>query len=763
MVLWDDPRVLAFLAFTSTMLSAFVEVTYTYAYSLFEYFRGTWPLSLVYGPPLQPPSSSTKRVVHEAIRHLKQGGSEDDVRVDVVLELLDLVPRQEDVLAVVDDENGFDILQHAVMYGGKDVVQRLLRMGCCCNRYHCSPPHHLAAYLGRTHILKLLLDHGANASSKKGMCFPEPHKPVGCKMSYFGFTQQQVYLCHSHSLTPIQCAIQQGRIDCVRMLTDTLRSCQDKRAPPFSPLTHLQYACKEGAADCIRYFVTQFPECINQYGPDGDTPLLTAVPWGEECVKILVDNGADVHLLSRGIGETALHRLYRMNIDGLFSIYDTTRYLLTTGIEQDINSLTDLGETPLHMLVSHVSYAGGNYVDPSRHHLTRSELQGDYQSQVVLAIRALLEFNADPLMVNGPGLQPLSRMLHIALKACHRDDACPCVRTSQPDMFIVEYCNDYCTLAEAMNILLEHGAPPNFKCSVGHTPLILLMQCFLHDDVRSLASQAQAAVGAVETLILGGANVNFTDNGQNTAATLIAMVCRRCLTDPTIRGDAGLMAQFADFTDNLLRLLLSHGLDPNHTTARSSPFLRGGSGNALIEFVRLAELATTSRDFSLVLRWMRTLLQWGADPDIEPYQSEPIICHSQSSIFLKKQGTQPVSHYLHDARERQTTPASGSEDVGHGIQALLELFYNSMDHKALYDCLHAARGISRLHLHESLAVGMTPKDNFLSMLHCMAETPRSLKQIARVAVYKALDRQVAAKVDELPIPWAVKQYLLEFS
>jgi hypothetical protein len=50
--------------------------------------------------------------------------------------------------------------------------------------------------------------------------------------------------------------------------------------------------------------------------------------------QILVDSGADVHLLSKGIGETALHRLYRMNIDGLFTIYDTTRYLLTTGIEQ---------------------------------------------------------------------------------------------------------------------------------------------------------------------------------------------------------------------------------------------------------------------------------------------------------------------------------------------------------------------------------------------------------------------------------------------
>lgn len=761
MVLWDNPRLQAAFSLFVTMLSGFVNVTYTYAYSLYEYFRGTWPLSLIYGPALQPPSPSTIRIVREAICHLKTQSVGDER--DTVLQLLDSVPRQEDVVAVVDSESGFDILQHAVLAGRKDVVVRLLRMGCRPDRYHCSPPHHLAAFLGQTSLLKLMLDHGASPSARKGMCFPDPHRPIGRRTSYFGFTQHQVYACHNHSLTPIQCAIQHGGTESVKMLTQILCESQDKRSPTFCPLVHLQYACKEGAAECIRYFVTQFPECINHYGPDGDTPLLTAVPWGEECVKILVDNGADVHLLSRGIGETALHRLYRMNIDGLFSIYDTTRYLLTTGIEQDINSLTDLGETPLHMLVSHVSYAGGNYVDPSRHHLTRAELQRDYQSQVALAIHALLAFNADPLMVNGPGLQPLSRMLHIALKACHCDDPCPCVRTSQPDMFIVEYRNDYSTLRQAMEILLEHGAPPDFKCSVGHTPLILLIQCFLFDDVFNLGSQTQHALEAVRTLIHGGADVNFTDSGQNTAATLLAMVCRRCLTDTTILNDVALQGTFADFTDDLLQLLLSHGLDPNHTTSRSSPFLRGGSGNALIEFVRLAELATTCTDFSLVQRWIRTLLRWGADPDLEPYQSEPIICHSQSSIFLKKQGTQPISHYLHDACERQNSAAAVSLDVCEGLQALLELFYNSMDHKVLYDCLHAARGISRLHLQEALAVGAVPKDDFLSTLHQMSETPRSLKQIARVAVYKAMYRRVAEGVEELPIPWAVKQYLLEFS
>lgn len=46
-----------------------------------------------------------------------------------------------------------------------------------------------------------------------------------------------------------------------------------------------------------------------------------------------------------------------------------------------VNAYTHLGETPLHMLVSHVSYTGGNYVDPQRQ-ISRAQLQEGYQSQV---------------------------------------------------------------------------------------------------------------------------------------------------------------------------------------------------------------------------------------------------------------------------------------------------------------------------------------------------------------------------------------------
>jgi hypothetical protein len=95
----------------------------------------------------------------------------------------------------------------------------------------------------------------------------------------------------------MECAIAGHKLRCVRILTDFIMEKQKDHPSPsssppfnsshtFSPLTHLQYACREGASECLQYFVERFPDSINAYGPDGDTPLLTAVPWGEECVKV---------------------------------------------------------------------------------------------------------------------------------------------------------------------------------------------------------------------------------------------------------------------------------------------------------------------------------------------------------------------------------------------------------------------------------------------------------------------------------------------
>lgn len=88
---------------------------------------------------------------------------------------------------------------------------------------------------------------------------------------------------------------------------------------------------------------------------------------------------------------------------------------------------------------------------------------------------------------------------------------------------------------------------------------------------------------------------------------------------------------------------------------------------------------------------------------------------------------------------------------------VLMLFYNSMGHRALYQCLNAATYMSRF----DPECDRMPSSVFIQVIKKLAFRPRSLKQIARVAIYRALDRQLSVGVPQLPLPNQLKSYLLD--
>ena len=232
-------------------------------------------------------------------------------------------------------------------------------------------------------------------------------------------------------------------------------------------------------------------------------------------------------------------------------------------------------------------------------------------------------------------------------------------------------------------------------------------------------------------------------------SSIVAKFAARYFTIPLSDDSEILREQFSELVCEVLKAHFMHGLNPNVLTSAKSQFLKGGTGNAMIEFVHLSKLAKCPSDFAVIRRWLTVILQWGGDPDVEPYQSEPIICHSQSSIFLRHQGTQPVGHYLHEMRDEDSLYKDGY------AEELLMLFYHSMSHKELYDCLNSTRSMTRFH-----PMGAVGK-KLLQILSSMSESPRSLMAISRVAIYKSIDRQLARKVPHLPIPNPLKKYLLD--
>lgn len=727
-------------------------LSYSYLRFFFDYVSSIWPLTWVYKQRALEPSSDSLNSILQIIKSLYQLKDGDGNKsIDDICNEISALEFRENVLDIQDEMYGLNLLQHAVILNNKKVVELLLSNIKLPSQVGCNSVTHLTAYLGHIHILQCLIDERPfDLYKKAGLCYPSLHEgQTDVKKNMVGFMFHTTYSCEDNKLLPIEQAIVGDHVDCVQFMVEKMNAMGGRR---FNLPKFLHFAASSGAEKCLEYFVQRCSDKIDHVNKMGDVPLLEAVAWGRKCAKVLIDNGADVNRVAVN-GDTALHRLYRNDIDGIFAIYDTTKYLLTTGIEQLVNEINHKGETGLHLLVTHVSYIGGNFYHEEQRHKPRSQMQTDYQEQVIKTIKLLLSFNADPLIYDSLQLQPLNKLLHVTMKASRPQDTLECVQGCINSKYV--YRNDFKTLARAIDVLILNGAEINTQCAVGHTPLILLLQSLLNTEVPELVRQGESILSACEMLLKNGAKCNYISEDKKTCCSLLAEIAKKVLKRPNRRShayvqpDLVLKKNYGDFINNLLTIFLKHGLNPNYKTTKKSPHLSGGSGNALIEFVQVTVHARCLEDFQMVYNWLLTLLQWGADPDLESYPSDPIICHSQSSIFLKKQTTQAMSHYIHEIKELQAIFENGN------AEDMLYLFYKTMDHKVLYDCLATASFMARFH-----PMGATGQ-NFLSVLNRMAENPRSLKQIARVSIYKAVGRQLTTSVDQLPLPNALKQYLLK--
>ena len=455
----------------------------------------------------------------------------------------------------------------------------------------------------------MLLENGQNSGAIKGMCYPELHVPLETQ-TIFKVLGYPVYRCHINAKLPVFSAIENDNVQCVKLILRYMAS-QGIMLPQSSSLLH--FASRKGALKCMKYLVSKYPKAVNSLDSNSDTPLLSAVVWGKDCAKCLIENGANVNAVSK-TGETALHKLYRNDIDGLFTIHDTTKYLLTTGIEQLVNRTNDALETPLHYLVTHVSFIGGDFLHQQQGSAkSRIQLQPDYQEQVISTLDLLLKFNADPHEENHYGLQPINRMMHVALKSCDssKENRPSCVESCINSKYL--YKNDFHHLFQALEVLLRHGSNPNVQCAEGHSPYLLLLQCMLETDLAELCVQATGVLNAFDAMLMYGANPNFVVQNRGTCATVLAKIATRFFDIPYSEETESMRDQFADFIAQLLDIHFKYGLTPNYKSCVKTEYLKGGDGNAMIEFVRLAQNARVASDFAAVHTWLRVILQWGRE------------------------------------------------------------------------------------------------------------------------------------------------------
>lgn len=219
-----------------------------------------------------------------------------------------------------------------------------------------------------------------------------------------------------------------------------------------------------------------------------------------------------------------------------------------------------------------------------------------------------------------------------------------------------------------------------------------------------------------------------------------------------------------EFIQNLLVLLLHHGLDCNVRVSVNTQHILQSCAD-MVQNIRSVEDLLCIHQLSL------TLIQHGADPDTHLSNKSLI------SIFVNENDTQDASHIYPtpEAIENRNSFRNGSKnyilyyyvtlimkkdsilmDPNSNFAKVIYLFYFTMEHEFLYACLKS------LHTQYISQVPAKSTENLVNLIKDLYKTPRSLKQMARLKIYQCIQRRPAVNVSKLNLPLTLKDYILNF-
>ena len=287
---------------------------------------------------------------------------------------------------------------------GARIAKLLLERGMDVNtrRMGNYTPLHVACCFGKPEIVRLLLDHGADANveTEDGMKLLHQVSFGFCETQEDGVRVAELLLEHGAEVntrdkdhwTPLHVACHHGKLEIVRLLLDHAAELNAETVNGLNPLHFVSYCQYTSQEDYVRVaqLLLDRGADVNPSRKDHQTPLHLASYLGNvEVVRLLLDHGADPEANAENdMGEKPLHQLsyskYRSQEDGMrvarlllehgadvhtrrndgctplhlasyFGNLDIVHLLLSHGADRQVNAADDMGEKPLQKV------SGGKY------------------------------------------------------------------------------------------------------------------------------------------------------------------------------------------------------------------------------------------------------------------------------------------------------------------------------------------------------------------------------------------------------------------
>lgn len=642
---------------------------------------------------------SKVRIIFDALR------ANPRVTVQRLEGLLSQIPKNENIL-LVHNEEGYNLLQKCVGINNVEMVRWILSRNPDVNRGACSLPLHIASLKGYDDCVEILLKYGAKVDVEARMCWPGPHNQNCEERGKYCVQDESMADRSSDKLQgSLLYAIDGDQVDTLELL---IQQGEDHWLPWQQKRPLLQIACERGAWNCVRFLVSERSEEINQCY-DEYYPIHQAALHNIKFLDLLISCGAETTVRTATQQMTVLHIVFLIGRKSAEDTLQTCKLLLEHGLRELINEPDSLGNTPLHGLI--VRYA-----------LEEARYGYDHENQpwnkwdVLHLVRFLLQNGARP-SINQPGNSAL---------AC-----------------VLRHVRDWEFRYELLNMLLQEGGNPNVVGRDGSVPLMVCLVPLINKDPLHHFTHTMKVcyLNCVRILCKHGANPNCSSRSNLTPLHLLVFTA----SENIALNREEEKAQNFEFIRNLLVLLLQYGLDPiarfSHRTEHS-----------LQSLMDMVQNARGPSDLNHVYDLTLTLIQYGANPNISISTSESMtICHSQSSLFLKKSSNQILYYYVMLICRKEELLL----DPQQRFARIVWLYYLCMNHRELFSCLKV------LYTQQT---GLVPVRGsaLCNLVRELYARPRTLKQICRVAIYVALGRRPGMHVNKLPLPATLKDYILNF-
>ncbi|XP_058459559.1 ankyrin-3 [Malaya genurostris] len=666
--------------------------------------------------------------------------------------LLLQIPKCENILAI-HDETGYNLLQKSVGLNHIELARWLLqRHRPDVNRSSCSLPLHIACLKGYEECVELLLKHRARIDTEARMCFPGAHSHNCEESGKYKNQGDDVGVCErpNTKLQNAVCyAIDGDQINVLNILAQKM----EEPWMPFrvrKPLLHI--ACERGAWKCVQHLVQTRSDEINLM-KDEYYPIHQAVLHDGRFLELLIQHGAITTVRTCTQQMTLLHVVLLAARKSAEDTLNTIRILLERGCKELINSPDSLGNTPLHAII--VRYA----LEEARYGYDKWN-----KWDVLHLVRFLLQ-NGAKSSINQSGNSAL---------AC-----------------VFRHIRDWEVCYELLNMLIKEGGDPNIVGRDGSVPIMVCLVPLINKDPlhHFTHSMKVCYLNCIRILLQNGANPNCSYRSNLTPLHVLIFTVSENFT---LNCDTQKRANF-DFIKNILILLLQYGLDCNIT-----------SQHILQSVIDMIVNVRSCPDILCVYELLLVLIQYGTDPNITLSNKLMMSGSSNSSInyvndFINFGGMRAVANGEVAGPSGAGTAGSpatngaGTVSNGNGTdnlrssfrnnarnyllfyyimlitrkefilldreqtyQRIIHLFYYSMKHDTLFNCLKS--------LH-NLFIAQVPNKSIDSLRHLIItlyKKPRSLKQLCRVCIYNSLNKKLAPSINRLNLPLPLKEYVLNF-